>query len=127
MKYTMKINKEDYAMQVINIFSCMYPFSILQKKEKLILAIFMNEYMKMKDTSTKEEIFNHLFSYDFKKDISYIIPKVKGENVSILYVTNYITNIRKKGFFKGDTIPDKYLKLFNNIESEISFKIELKN
>lgn len=126
MKYLMKINKENFVYKIIDIFSCMPPFSDLSVREKEVFSIYAEGYLALKNKYTKEEIFLKLFDYDFTKRISDILSKKSESAVTMSNIRNYITKLRKKGLLEERSIPDKYLILFDSLGKEITFVLEIK-
>lgn len=127
MKYMMPIKKEDFIIKILDIFSCMPPFSSLSIREKEIFAIYAEGYLALKDKYDKIKIFNILFDYNFTKRISDKLTERSGSNVTMDNVRNYITKLRHKGFLDSRSIPDKFLYLFDNLGKEITFILELKD
>jgi len=129
MKYTIPLNNEEHrTRKVLEIFSFLNPFSKLSNREKDVFSIFIDEYLELNKKLNDEQIFTILFGYDFKVTISEKLS-TKNKNISMDFVTNYITKLRKKGFIVGRKIPDKFIKLFEieRLDNEIIFHFEIKN
>lgn len=127
MKYGMPLNSDDYIGRIIDIFSCMPPFSKLTDKEKIVFGEYIKVYKKYKEKLSNEDIFRIYESYDFKKNVSDVLTKIDGENATLDTIRNYSTKLRKKGFLVGNTIPEKFLYLFDNVKNEITFVLEIKD
>jgi len=129
MKYRIRLNSDRYkTRKSLDILACMLPFSILANREKDVLAIYIDEYIRLsnKGKLTKEEIFALLFDYNFTLQVSNELS-TDDKPVSMDSVRNYITRLRKKGLLYEQTINDDFIKLFANIGNSITFVFEIKN
>ena len=126
MKYLMPIQKKDFVYKIIDIFSCMPPFSNLSIREKEVFAIYAEGYLALKNKYDKEKIFEILFEYDFTKRTSDLLSQRTNSEVTMDNVRNYITKLRKKGLFEKRKIADKFLTLFDNLDNNITFVLKIK-
>jgi len=123
----MPIKKKDFVYKIIDIFSCMPPFSNLSIREKEIFAIYAEGYLALRHKYDREKIFELLFEYDFTKRISDVLSKKTDTQVTMNNVRNYTTKLRKKGLLKNRKIVDKFLTLFDNLDNNITFVLEIKD
>ena len=126
MRYRMPMSKKIKTRKVIDIFGCMLPFSALSEMERDVLSIYINGYLELKDTHGKYEIFEKLFEYDFTKRVSDELS-TKDRIVTMTNIRKYMTKLRKYGIFHKRTIAEKYLTLFDNLDKEITFVLEIKD
>jgi hypothetical protein len=120
MEYRIPIAKEKRVRKILDIFDHLAPFSLLTGKDRDILAEYVNKFYELKGTISDDEIDAILFDYDFTLKISNEL------NTSMESVRNYMTRLRGKGLIVGRSLSPNVKALFDNIENEVTFKLDLK-
>lgn len=120
MEFRIPIRRENRVRVILDVFDHLAPFSMLTKKDRDILAQYINKYYELKGTLTEEEIDAIMFDYNFTLEIS------NNLNTSMESIRNYMTRLRKKKLIVDRALSDTVKALFDNIENEVTFKLELK-
>lgn len=121
MRYNLKIKKNTEVRTFIDVLSCLYPFSDLPPREKDVLASFINGYLEYKKSGLSDsKAFSKVFNYEYLKKMSEDLS-TKDKVITLALIRNYTTKLRKKGLLNKKTIVKKFLVLFENIGTEMTY------
>lgn len=127
MKYRLQLSDNKLRIRkFLDILGCMKPFSDLTDRERDIFAEYVNGYYELIKRFDEKQTYSILFGYDFIKEISDKLS-TKKKNVSMDLVRNYTSILRKKGLLVDKSIHENFIKLFNILDKEITFVLEIKN
>lgn len=97
-----QLQKDNYFLRLLELFSLFKPFSILTKREREALAILLEENYKRLDIPYEDRM-KIIFNYETRRDIA---DRMK---VSVFNLNNLYKGLRTKGFIDLYSINKKYL------------------